>query len=79
MSKAGIKIAAKLFSVMQETRQELLRMGCGRQADGSDVASTRDGQQDILLAHMFDHAKDAVKDDFCRIIEGKLPLHKPGA
>ena len=78
MSKEGIKIAANLFSVMQETRQKLLRMGCARREDGSEVASTREGQQDILLAHMFDHAKDAVKDDFCRIIEGKLPLHKPG-
>jgi len=78
MSKEGIQVAAKLFSVMQETRQELLRMGADRRADGSSVASTREGQQDILLAHMFDHAKDAIKDDFCRIIEGKLPLHRTG-
>ena len=78
MSKEGIKVAAKLFSVMQETRQELLRMGCARRADGSDIASTPEGKQDIMLGHMFDHAKDAIKDDFCRIIEGKLPLHRTG-
>ena len=68
MSKAGIQIAAKVFSILQEERQHLLRLGTV-----GDVASTPEGQQDILLAQMLEKAKEAVKEDFCQITMGKLP------
>lgn len=51
MSKQGIKLFAKCLSDIQETRQELL------QGD----------PQDIRLGQLLDTAKNAVKDDFCKI------------
>ena len=61
MSKEGIKIAAGMFAQMQNCRNRLLEMGMPK-SSGSDG-----DKQDILLGQLFKVAKDAIKDDFCRI------------
>ena len=58
MSMEGIHKFAKVLSMMQETRNELLHMG------------TKPGvidKQDIRLGQLLEVAKDAVKDDFNKI------------
>jgi len=66
MSKQGIQKFAQVLSVMQETRQELLKMGTNaRGCFGID-------KQDILLGQLLDTAKDSVKDRFMEITMGKL-------
>ncbi len=64
MSKEGIKVAARVFSEMQEARRRLLEMG-------TVEPITNSSRQDILLGHMFDNAKDAIKDDFAKITSAK--------
>lgn len=64
MSKQGIKVAARVFSEMQEARNELLKMG-------TVEPITESSKQDILLGHMLDNAKDAIKDDFVKITSAK--------
>lgn len=63
MSKAGIQKFARILSNMQTARLELLQMG-SKQSE----CSTPSGHQDILLGQLLEKAKDAVKDDFMRII-----------
>jgi len=55
MSKKGIKMVAKIFSDMQETRGQLLQMAT--QIQPVD-------KQDILLAHLLEHMKDKGKNKF---------------
>ena len=64
MSKRGIQIAADVFSYMQEARCKLIRLGMSRHMQ----PNTSEENQDILLGQMFDKGKDAIKDDFCKII-----------
>ena len=61
MSKEGIAIAADMLSQMQNCRRKLLEMGMPESSGaGGD-------KQDILLGQLFKVAKDAIKEDFCRI------------
>ena len=69
MSRQGLEMAAKVLSVMQETKGSLLRLAAGGE-------STPEGKQDILLAQMMETGKEAIKEDFCRISTGKYPCHK---
>lgn len=72
MSKPGIKRAAEVFSVLQAAHHDLLAMGC----KGMNP-SKADGQQDILLGKLFERANDLLKDDFMRIVEGKMLSMEP--
>ncbi|MEN6549978.1 MAG: hypothetical protein ABFE07_28375 [Armatimonadia bacterium] len=56
MSAQGLALAARIFSLMQETRIELLRIG-----------SRDNDHQDILLGQMLETGKDAMKFEFCKI------------
>lgn len=56
MSARGVALAAKVFTLMQETRAQLLRIGLAAQDN-----------EDILLGQMLERGKDSMKDDFCRI------------
>jgi hypothetical protein len=67
MSKEGIKLAASIFSQMQEARQELFRMG----THNLNRADTNGGNQDILLGQLLETGKEAMKDDFLRILGSK--------
>jgi hypothetical protein len=58
MSKQGIQKIAKVFSIMQETRQELMREATLR--DKTDL-------QDIRLAQLLEDGNNAMKDGFCSI------------
>ena len=70
MSRQGLEMAAKVLSVMQESRGELLRQAA------KVGASSPEGKQDILLAQMMETGKEAIKEDFCLISTGKYPCHK---
>ena len=63
MSKKGIKLAASVFSNMQETRGRLLEMSVKGEVD----------KQDLLLAQMLEKGKEAMKDDFAYITDSKYP------
>lgn len=67
MSKEGIKIASGIFSQMQEARQELFRLG----TSNITRADTNGGNQDILLAQLLETGKEAMKDDFLKILGSK--------
>ena len=60
MSKEGIDITAKVFSVMQAARHKLLTLGAGH-------PSTKSGQADLLMAHMLENGKDAMKVQFEKV------------
>jgi hypothetical protein len=62
MSVAGIGITAKVLSVMQEGRQELLRMSCPAIGPLSESQ-----KQDLLLAQLLETIKESVKNEFCQI------------
>ena len=63
MSMEGVKATAKVFSVMQETRIELLGMrGKRNEVD----------QQNIALGQMFAEMNDAFKNKFMKIAGGDL-------
>ena len=64
MSKEGIKLMASIFSQMQEARQELFRIG----THNLNRADTNGGNQDIQLAQLLETGKEAMKNDFMRII-----------
>jgi hypothetical protein len=59
MSQKGIEIVAKVFSQLQLTRLELLRMG------GED-AKSESGHQDMFLGQILEKGKEAMKDDFLK-------------
>lgn len=61
MSKQGIKIAADIFSAMQEGRRRLLELA------GKAPYDSKTAHQDILLGQMFEDAKDMLKNRFCQI------------
>ena len=63
MSQKGILIASKLLSDMQQTRLELISMGCDKNNIG-----TKSSKQDILLGQLFAKANDAIKKDFAKIV-----------
>ena len=58
MSRKGIEKVAKIFSLMQETREELLRNATSRK---------NIDKQDTALAQMLDTGKDAMKESFAKI------------
>jgi hypothetical protein len=58
MSKKGLEQVAKVFSLMQETRQDLIKMGMEK--DPVD-------RQDLVLATMLEEMKDFSKDTFSKI------------
>lgn len=64
MSQKGIQIAAQVFSHMQEARGELFRLAT-KTVPGR--TTSRVEHQDVLLAQMFERAKEHIKDDFNRI------------
>lgn len=66
MSQVGINACAGIFSIMQLTRERLLRRG-------SANPDTPGGQADLLLGQMLEVGKDAMKDQFIKITS------KPGA
>ena len=70
MSKEGIKIFANVLSVMQEERQRLIKLGTTNFSQTK--MSIESCKQDILLGHLLDKAKDAVKDEFCKITMEKI-------
>ena len=61
----AVQRAARALSDLQTARHEVMAMG----------GSPRSPQtkQAILLSHMLGRANDAIKDDFARIVDGKLP------
>jgi hypothetical protein len=63
MSQLGVRKAVKLFETMQNLREELMRMGTA-----SNIVHTPEAKQDILLSHMVDSGKDAMKDRFMELI-----------
>ncbi len=63
MSKEGIELAAKVFTMMQQTRYELLRMGT--------KPNTKPNFQDIKLGQMLEDGKNAMVKQF-----EKLTLEK---
>jgi hypothetical protein len=60
VSKEGLKKAAAVFDLMQQTRDELLRMG-------SENPGTNTGKQDIKLGQLFYKANEAIKEEFSLI------------
>jgi hypothetical protein len=62
MSQEGIDLTAEVFSIMQQAREKLMRIGA------EDCRRTS-GQQDILLSHLLGKANDAIKDEFMHIIK----------
>jgi len=62
MSKQGIKIAAAAFEVLQNSRQQLLKIATEKKPID---------KQDMSLAQMLSLGKDAMKDHFCRITTKK--------
>ena len=64
MSIRGVRVAATIFWNMQDARTKLFTLAarCG--------LDTVEGQQDVLLARMLEDMNDAVRDRFCKIIEG---------
>ena len=73
MSEQGIKIFANVLSVMQEERQRLIKLGCSEDTGfGNPISLSESSKQDILLGQLLDKAKDAVKDEFCKITMGKI-------
>lgn len=65
MSKKGIKIFVDCLTHMQNCRIALIT---------SKLAPhSYDYKQDLLLARLLERANDEIKDDFCRVIEGKYP------
>ena len=73
MSKEGIKIFANVLSVMQEERQRLIKLGCSENAGyGKGTPLSQSSKQDIHLGQLLDKAKDAVKDEFCKITMEKI-------
>lgn len=58
----GIRKFAGVMSIMQETRGELLQMGS---LPGN--VGTSSVNQDLRLAQLLDDAKDAVKEEFCKV------------
>jgi hypothetical protein len=69
MSKKGIQIVVDFFNQMQVKRNQLFTLA-------GDNLSSPESKQDILLAQLLEKAKDAVKDDFCFIVDGKYPKSK---
>ena len=65
MSAAGIRKFAKVMEILQLTRLELINMG-------SKSPTTASGHCDLKLGNLLDKAKDAVKDDFNKIL-AELP------
>ena len=62
MSERGVQLAASVFAAMQNARIELLSFNLG------ETMATAEAKQDILLAHMLEAGKDAMKDRFCAIV-----------
>jgi len=67
VSAEGVKLAAAMFSQMQQTRYELLKM-----ASVGERPSQPEFQQDILLARLFEDANDYIKDRFSKIVSGEI-------
>lgn len=59
MSKEGIRIAAEVFSHMQEARGRLIKLGSG----GHGLLD----KQDLLLGQLLQIGKDAMKEKFSKI------------
>lgn len=63
MSESGIKLTAKVFSVIQEARVELIGMtGKGNEID----------EQNIVLGQMLGDMNDDFKNKFMKIASGNL-------
>ena len=69
MSEEGIKIAAQVFSAMQETRCKLLGLGAIKDGAGHTVSVDK---QNIVLGQMFGDMNDAFKNKFMKIVGEKL-------
>lgn len=66
MSQQGINIAAFAFHILQEARQQILRLGAIQ-------PKTYRGRVDLLLGRLLEKANDHVKDDFSKILIGRHP------
>jgi hypothetical protein len=64
MSKEGIKLAAEVFSCMQETRGKLFQLATQNKRGGT---RRKIDKQDIALAQMLETGKDAMKWKFAEI------------
>lgn len=62
-----VQRAARALADLQTARFEIMAMG------GSPSSPLT--QQAILLSHMLARANDAIKYDFTRIVDGKLPRY----
>jgi len=58
MSEKGIKMVASIFSQMQTTRHELLKIG---------IEDGKTDYQDIRLAQLLETGKEAMKDKFVQL------------
>ena len=66
MSKKGIQLAAEAFSLLQQIRHELLKIGSGNTYPGKPGRKKID-KQDMRLAKMIEEMKDAGKHAFAKI------------
>ncbi len=63
MSQQGVRLAAKILSQMQQARLDLIELGTC-----PELVGTPSGNQNIRLGQLFETAKDAIKDEFARIV-----------
>ena len=67
MSTEGIKLAAAVFSNMQETRIKLLGLGAS-----TEDPSKKSAHQDILLGQMLDDMKEKFQHRFMELTMGRF-------
>ena len=62
MSQVGIEIFSRVLTMAQQSRDQLLKLG----------SRPTINHQDLMLGHLLDEMKDAIKEKFYRItIEGE--------
>jgi hypothetical protein len=67
MSQKGIQLAAEAFSLLQQIRYQLLKMGSGNSFPGKPGRKKKVDHQDMRLAKMIEDMKDAGKHAFAKI------------
>ena len=65
MSQKGLELTAKIFSIIQETRGQLIDMG---------MTKNPINKQYLLLAAMLEEMKDHTKDQFSTISVNSLRI-----
>lgn len=70
MSAQGIAETAKVFEMIQNTRERLIRSACERQrtlSDPQNFKMNNSEKQDLILAQMLEVVKEITKDIFSKI------------